>query len=235
VGKQALKYFGGLIGLYIVVANGSNFGTAFTAGARGVSDVTKLAAGPRLMLGRRRVTAPEQRGRRRCAGVHRRPARRRAVPRRRHRRPGRRPPGHRLPRLAGVARLDAVPAVLCRRPRDRRRPRGGLADLDAGPGTRHGPRLGPGDLRVSGWPPGGSREPRPAVRVRAEQQAGRARRGRGRRRRPGPAAAPQGRRLPGRRPRRAGGRPGRSRPRPSSPPSRPPRPTTRRPTTCTTR
>jgi hypothetical protein len=45
VGKQALKYFGGLIGLYIVVANGSNFGTAFSAGARGVSDVTRSLQG----------------------------------------------------------------------------------------------------------------------------------------------------------------------------------------------
>ena len=35
----------GLIGLYIVVANGSNFGTAFSAGAAGVSQVTKTLQG----------------------------------------------------------------------------------------------------------------------------------------------------------------------------------------------
>jgi hypothetical protein len=43
--KQALKYGTSLIALYIVVANGSNFGTAFSAGARGVSDVTKTLQG----------------------------------------------------------------------------------------------------------------------------------------------------------------------------------------------
>jgi hypothetical protein len=39
------KYGVGLIALYIVVANGSNFGTAFSAGARGVSDVTRTFQG----------------------------------------------------------------------------------------------------------------------------------------------------------------------------------------------
>lgn len=43
--KQYLRYSAGLIGLYIIVANGSNFGTAFTAGARGVSDVTRTLQG----------------------------------------------------------------------------------------------------------------------------------------------------------------------------------------------
>ena len=43
--KQYLKYGAGLVGLYIVVANGSNFGTAFSAGARGVSDVTRTLQG----------------------------------------------------------------------------------------------------------------------------------------------------------------------------------------------
>lgn len=43
--KQALKYGVGLIALYIVVANGSNFGSAFSAGARGVSDVTRTLQG----------------------------------------------------------------------------------------------------------------------------------------------------------------------------------------------
>lgn len=43
--KQYGKYFAGLIGLYIVVANGSNFGTAFSAGAAGVSSVTKTLQG----------------------------------------------------------------------------------------------------------------------------------------------------------------------------------------------
>jgi hypothetical protein len=43
--KQYLKYGAGLIGLYIVVANGTNFGTAFSAGAQGVSAVTKTLQG----------------------------------------------------------------------------------------------------------------------------------------------------------------------------------------------
>lgn len=45
MGRQFLKYSFGAIALYIVVANGSNFGNAFTAGARGVSDVTKTLQG----------------------------------------------------------------------------------------------------------------------------------------------------------------------------------------------
>lgn len=43
--KQTIKYGVALIGLYIVVANGTNFGTAFSAGAKGVSDVTKTLQG----------------------------------------------------------------------------------------------------------------------------------------------------------------------------------------------
>lgn len=43
--KQYGKYFASLIGLYIVVANGSNFGTAFSAGATGISGVTKTLQG----------------------------------------------------------------------------------------------------------------------------------------------------------------------------------------------
>ncbi len=45
MGKQFLKYGFGAIALYIVVANGSNFGTAFSAGAAGVSSVTKTLQG----------------------------------------------------------------------------------------------------------------------------------------------------------------------------------------------
>ena len=43
--KQYGKYFAGLIALYVVVANGSNFGTAFSAGANGVANVTKTLQG----------------------------------------------------------------------------------------------------------------------------------------------------------------------------------------------
>jgi len=43
--KQYGKYAFSLIALYIVVANGTNFGTAFSAGAKGVSDVTKTLQG----------------------------------------------------------------------------------------------------------------------------------------------------------------------------------------------
>ena len=41
MGKQMLKYYAALIGLGIVVANGSGFGTAFSAGAKGVADITR--------------------------------------------------------------------------------------------------------------------------------------------------------------------------------------------------
>lgn len=43
--KQYGKYFAGLIGLYIVVAHGTDFGKAFSAGASGVSQVTKTLQG----------------------------------------------------------------------------------------------------------------------------------------------------------------------------------------------
>jgi len=43
--KQYGKYAFGLIALYIVVAHGSDFGTAFTAGANGLSGVTKTLQG----------------------------------------------------------------------------------------------------------------------------------------------------------------------------------------------
>lgn len=45
MGKQALKYGTVLIGLYIVVAQGSNFGQAFSAGANGLSQITKTLQG----------------------------------------------------------------------------------------------------------------------------------------------------------------------------------------------
>lgn len=41
MGKQALKYTGALIALYVVVANGSGFGRAFLDGANGTSTVIK--------------------------------------------------------------------------------------------------------------------------------------------------------------------------------------------------
>jgi hypothetical protein len=43
--KQLAKYGAGLIALYIVVANGSKFGTVISAGARGVSDVSRTLQG----------------------------------------------------------------------------------------------------------------------------------------------------------------------------------------------
>lgn len=45
MGRQMLKYGFGAIALYIVVANGTNFGTAFSAGAKGVSQVTQTLQG----------------------------------------------------------------------------------------------------------------------------------------------------------------------------------------------
>jgi hypothetical protein len=41
MGKQMVRYYTVLVGLGIVVAHGSGFGTAFTAGARGLSDLTR--------------------------------------------------------------------------------------------------------------------------------------------------------------------------------------------------
>jgi hypothetical protein len=43
--KQYGKYAFSLIALYIVVANGTNFGTAFSAGAQGAVDITKALQG----------------------------------------------------------------------------------------------------------------------------------------------------------------------------------------------
>lgn len=39
--KQYGKYYAGLIALYLVVANGSKAGQVFSAGASGISTVTK--------------------------------------------------------------------------------------------------------------------------------------------------------------------------------------------------
>jgi hypothetical protein len=41
MGRQMLKYYAGLVGLGIIVGSASGFGTAFTAGARGVADITR--------------------------------------------------------------------------------------------------------------------------------------------------------------------------------------------------
>ena len=43
--KQYVRYGATLIGLYIVVANGSKFGTVIAAGAEGTSKVTKTLQG----------------------------------------------------------------------------------------------------------------------------------------------------------------------------------------------
>lgn len=43
--KVALKYVAGLIGVYIVVANGTNFGKAFTAASNGTSTVFRTLQG----------------------------------------------------------------------------------------------------------------------------------------------------------------------------------------------
>lgn len=43
--KQTLKYGTGLIALYLVVANGSNFGKVITDGAAGAASVTKTLQG----------------------------------------------------------------------------------------------------------------------------------------------------------------------------------------------
>lgn len=41
MGRKALQYTAGLISLYIVVANGSNFGKVFSAGATGGTQLIK--------------------------------------------------------------------------------------------------------------------------------------------------------------------------------------------------
>lgn len=43
--KTALKYGAVLIGLYIVVANGTNFGKAFSSTANGTASVAKTLQG----------------------------------------------------------------------------------------------------------------------------------------------------------------------------------------------
>lgn len=43
--RQLLRYGAGLIGLFIVVSNGSKFGQVIQAGARGTSEVTRTLQG----------------------------------------------------------------------------------------------------------------------------------------------------------------------------------------------
>jgi hypothetical protein len=43
--RQTTRYFAGLIGLYIIVAHGSQFGTVITAGAEGTANVTRALQG----------------------------------------------------------------------------------------------------------------------------------------------------------------------------------------------
>jgi hypothetical protein len=43
--KQSLRYGTGLIALYIIVANGSQFGGVIAAGANGASHVTRTLQG----------------------------------------------------------------------------------------------------------------------------------------------------------------------------------------------
>lgn len=43
--RNLTKYGAGLIALYLIVANGSKFGQVITAGANGVSGVTKTLQG----------------------------------------------------------------------------------------------------------------------------------------------------------------------------------------------
>jgi len=43
--RQALKYGASLIGLYIIVANGSKFGQVISAGANGASNLTRTLQG----------------------------------------------------------------------------------------------------------------------------------------------------------------------------------------------
>lgn len=45
MGRMALKYFGGLIALYVVVYNGSNAGRVITSGAGGISTVARTLQG----------------------------------------------------------------------------------------------------------------------------------------------------------------------------------------------
>jgi hypothetical protein len=43
--RQSLKYAAALIGLYVIVANGSGFGQAISAGANGVQGISKTLQG----------------------------------------------------------------------------------------------------------------------------------------------------------------------------------------------
>jgi hypothetical protein len=43
--RQLAKYGASLVALYLVVANGSNFGSVITSGAAGVASVTKTLQG----------------------------------------------------------------------------------------------------------------------------------------------------------------------------------------------
>ncbi len=43
--RQLSKYGAGLVALYIIVANGSKFGSVISAGANGISGVTKTLQG----------------------------------------------------------------------------------------------------------------------------------------------------------------------------------------------
>jgi len=45
MGKQALRYGAGLIGLYLVVANGSQFGQVISAGANGIATTSRVLQG----------------------------------------------------------------------------------------------------------------------------------------------------------------------------------------------
>jgi hypothetical protein len=43
--RQTTRYFASLIGLYIIVAHGSQFGTVITAGAEGGAKMTRALQG----------------------------------------------------------------------------------------------------------------------------------------------------------------------------------------------
>lgn len=45
MGRQLIKYTFGSIALYLIVANGTGFGTAFTQGANGAATFTKALQG----------------------------------------------------------------------------------------------------------------------------------------------------------------------------------------------
>lgn len=45
MGRQMMRYGAGLIALYVIVANGSQFGAVMSAGAEGTSKVTRTLQG----------------------------------------------------------------------------------------------------------------------------------------------------------------------------------------------